>query len=117
MKNLREAHKNGTPIEFKYNERTIGYEPDLPMSEGYSAMTISPHQLDPVTLKPLGESGWHFGPRAFTSEIELRKTILQELHRLNFSDVVKKGGAEIGSAKNSTKNAFQFAEDGWKLID
>lgn len=58
-----------------------------------------------------------FWPRAFTSEMELRKTVLQELHRLNFSDVVKKGGAEIRTAKISTKNAFQFAESGWELME
>ena len=80
-------------------------------------MTISPYQLDPVTLKPLGESGWHFGPRAFTSEEELRKTILQELHRLNFSDVVKQGGAGAEVATKSTKNAFEFAEQSWQLIE
>lgn len=112
LKLIRQAHLEGKPVKIQFDGKTIQYEPSLPMTEGYSAMTISPTQLDPITLKPMGESGWIFGPRAFMTEVELKKTILQEMHRLNFSDIVKGTGADKDVAAWTTKNAFEFAEEG-----
>ena len=114
---LRDAFESQIPARLNYNGMTIQFEPGLPSLEGYSAITISPHQLDPQTLQPLYETGFILGPRAFSTEEELKKTILQELHRINFSEVFNSGSINPSSANSTTRDAFQFAEDAFKNIE
>jgi hypothetical protein len=59
---------------------------DIPTGQGYRAITNSEVH------------GFHLGGDAFKSSSELTKTILHELHRLNFSEVVKEGEIHRESA-------------------
>jgi RHS repeat-associated protein len=100
---ITEAAKKGQFAEVKIGERVIVFEPELGKM-GASAITLTE------------EGGFALGPAAFNSTKELTKTLLHELHRLRFSDVVKTGSASANSASTSTKQAFEFAEEAVKVI-
>ena len=55
-----------------------------------------------------GENGFLIGKEAFKSQVELQKTILHELHRLNTSSSAS--GVSSSLAAKETKAAFDFAE-------
>ena len=96
MQTLKSGAEKGTFTEVEIGGRQILFEPGIPTSTGISAMTL--------------ENGFVLSSRAFSSTQELTKTVLQEVHRLNFSSVVKTGAASAESAALTTKNAFEFAE-------
>lgn len=54
-------------------------------------------------------NGFDLGVDAFKSSGELTKTVLQELHRLRFSEVVKTGQIDNIVAGSTTKSADAFA--------
>lgn len=89
---IKDAHKTGKSVTVNINGRIIQYEPSLPAS----GMTM------------FGENGFLIGSEAFTSNAELGKTILHELHRLNTS--ASATGVSAILAKNETKAAADFAE-------
>src|SRR5690606_22336449 len=94
---LAKAAKEGRQASVSINGRNITFEPDIPQGQGYRAITNSEI------------NGFHLGIDAFKSPEELTKTILHELHRLRFSEVVKTGQIENISAKLSTQSAHEFA--------
>ncbi|MEO7327883.1 MAG: SpvB/TcaC N-terminal domain-containing protein [Minicystis sp.] len=92
---LRAAFKAGG-AELKIGSRTILVDPGVPSS----GMTL------------FGENGFVLGREAFTSEAELAKTLLHELHRLNTSQSA--AGVTGGLAAEETNAAFSFAERAYK---
>jgi Mrp family chromosome partitioning ATPase len=109
MKVLKTAFENGTSAEVKIGGRTVIYEPELALVNfgaegGASAMTLT------------AENGFILGPKAFSSSEELGKTVLQELHRLNNSIVVKTGEATTANAASTTNAAAAFAEKAVGLL-
>ncbi len=101
---LRKAAKEGRQDSVKINGRTLTFEPDIPSGKGFYAITNS------ETM------GFHLGIDAFQNQEELIKTLLHELHRLKFSDVVKTGSANKEIATFTTKNANDFANEVYELI-
>ena len=92
MSQIQQAHASGQPVTVVINGRIIQYEPNLPAS----GMTM------------FGENGFLIGKEAFKSQVELQKTILHELHRLNTSSSAS--GVSSSLAAKETKAAFDFAE-------
>ncbi|WP_260234453.1 RHS repeat domain-containing protein, partial [Elizabethkingia miricola] len=92
-KMLNEIFENGTGQEIKIGNRTIVVEPEAPMSG--------------LTL--FEEGAFVLGKEAFSSPLELRKTILHELYRLENSNLKGKNVTQ-GSVSDETKAAFDFAE-------
>lgn len=95
---IRAAHVDAKSVTVEINGVTIQYEPGLPAS----GMTM------------FGEKGFLVGPDAFSSPLELKKTILHELHRLRTSGSAAGVSAEMASEE--TKAAFDFAERASKVI-
>lgn len=62
-----------------------------------------------------GENGFLIGREASTSQAELQKTILHELHRLNTS--ASSSGVSGALAAQETKAAFDFAEKASKYLN
>jgi hypothetical protein len=89
---LRAAHAAAKSVTVKVGRVTIQYEPGLPAS----GMTM------------FGEQGFLIGPDAFSSALEVGKTILHELHRLRTSASIE--GVSGDLAAQETKAAFEFAE-------
>ncbi|MBD9516234.1 hypothetical protein [Pseudomonas sp. PDM22] len=89
---IQAAHAAGTPIEVSIGGRLIQYEPGLPASG----------------MIKFGENGFLIGREAFSSPVELQKTVLYELHRLSTSQSSAGVSAEL--AAQETKAAFEFAE-------
>lgn len=85
----RETHVDG---------RVIAYEPDAP--DWMSGMTDHARQ------------GFTLGPKAYSSEEELKKTLLQELYRLEFSE--SQTGTTQVMAQSETHDAFTFAEQHYR---
>ncbi len=94
MAEIRAAYTAGKSVTVRVGTRIIQFEPGLPAS----GMTM------------FGENGFLIGKEAFASEVELTKTILQELYRLSTS-AIGEGAAASGAAVSAeTQAAFQFAE-------
>jgi len=92
---LRAAKAAGTTLRLTINGRTIQYEAGAP----FSGFTWAE------------KSGFVLGEEAFTSEAELAKTVLHELHRLHTSVILQSGTVTEGLGPTTeTLNAFQFAE-------
>jgi hypothetical protein len=70
---LRAAYILGESVEVSITGRIIIYEPELPAS----GFTLS------------GEASFVLGPQAFSSEVELIKTLLHELYRLTTSVILE----------------------------
>jgi len=97
METLRTAAQRGEEAVVQIGDRAIGYVPSLPGS----AMTWA-------------DRGFHLGPKAFGSSTELTKTVLQELHRLNYSTAI--GNAATGQAAAAeTQAAASFVEKAYTL--
>jgi len=62
-----------------------------------------------------GENGFLLGREAFSSESELVKTLLHELHRLSTS-VVRANGATMATVRSETEAASAFAERAFKAV-
>jgi RHS repeat-associated protein len=92
-KALKKIFELGTGQEVKIGGRTIVVEPEAPMSG--------------LTL--FEEDAFVLGKDAFSSPLELRKTILHELYRLNTSNL-KGQNVTQGAVSGETKAAFDFAE-------
>ncbi|MDH6251246.1 RHS repeat-associated protein [Chryseobacterium sp. H1D6B] len=92
-KALKKIFELGTGQEVKIGGRTIIVEPEAPMSG--------------LTL--FEENAFVIGKEAFSSPLELRKTILHELYRLNTSNL-KGQNVTQGAVSGETKAAFDFAE-------
>ncbi|SDJ00286.1 RHS repeat domain-containing protein, partial [Chryseobacterium jejuense] len=92
-KTLRKIFELGTGQEVKIGGRTIVVEPEAPMSG--------------LTL--FEENAFVLGKDAFSSPLELRKTLLHELYRLNTSNL-KGQNTTQGAVTGETKAAFDFAE-------
>ena len=91
---LKSAFEGGRPASIKINGRVIQVEPDLP----FSAITS------------FEQNGFVMGKHAFSSNLELKKTLLHELHRLHNSATNATRGASGGQATIETQAAFEFAE-------
>ncbi len=92
---LADAMKNNKAASVEINGRMIQFEPDIPESTGISAMIL--------------DDGFVLSKRAFSSTEELAKTVFQEIHRLNFSEVVKTRVNKFPNhqkIKKSYKNKF-----------
>jgi uncharacterized protein RhaS with RHS repeats len=96
MAELRAAAAAGRSAAVQIGGRTITYEAELPSS----AMTN------------FAENSFHLGSKAFSSNTELAKTVLQELFRLTTGAGT---GATGASAAAETNAAFTFAERAYKL--
>lgn len=92
-KALNKIFEIGTGQEVKVGGRVIVVEPEAPMSG--------------LTL--FEENAFVLGKDAFSSPMELRKTILQELYRLKTSNL-KGQNVTQGAVSGETKAAFEFAE-------
>ncbi len=97
---IRAAHAAGETTSVTVGGRLIQYQADFTYAE---AMT-------------LGREGFVMGPRAFVSEAEATRTVLHELHRLNFSSVVATGEASAAAAGQTTRAAWTFAEEAWQAV-
>ena len=95
---IRAAHAAGKPLSVNIGGRLVQYEPGL----SASGMTM------------FGENGFLIGREAFSSQTELRKTVLHELHRLNTS--ASSTGVSGSLAAQETKAAFEFAERAIKQL-
>jgi hypothetical protein len=96
MEGLRSAAQKGEHAVVQIGNRTISYEPDLPAS----GMTWA-------------GKGFHLGKDAFSSQAELTKTVLHELHRLGGTIP---GNAATGAAATAeTQAAASFAEKAYNL--
>ncbi|MCT2406419.1 hypothetical protein NZD88_02475 [Chryseobacterium antibioticum] len=96
---LNKIFKAGVGQEINIGGRTIIVEPEAPMSG--------------LTL--FEENAFVIGKDAFKSPLELRKTLLHELYRLNTSKL-KGQNVTQQSVSNETKAAFDFAEKNAKKI-
>jgi len=96
---LNKIFKAGVGQEINIGGRTIIVEPEAPMSG--------------LTL--FEENAFVIGKDAFKSPLELRKTILHELYRLNTSKL-KGQNVTQQSVSNETKAAFDFAEKNAKKL-
>jgi hypothetical protein len=97
---IRAAHAAGNNATVTIGGRVIQYQADFTYAE---AMT-------------LGREGFVMGPRAFVSEAETARTVLHELHRLHMSSVVRTGTASAASAAQTTRDAWSFAEEAWRIV-
>ena len=88
---LREAHKMGKTTTVNYNGVEVQYQADFTYAEAFNH----------------GRSGWTMGPKAFRTELELKKTILHERFR-NVAD--PKTGVGAAEATQATKNTANFAD-------
>ena len=96
---VRAAHESGQTVIIVVNGRVIQYEPGLPAS----GMTM------------FGENGFLIGAEAFSSETELRKTLLHELYRL--TTTASSGGVSGSLASQETAAAFSFANRAFKQLN
>jgi len=92
METLRQASVSGEEAVVQIGSRSLSYVPSLPGS----AMTSAGR-------------GFHLGPQAFSSQSELSKTVLHELHRLGNSASVG-SGASSSAAAAETQAAAAFAD-------
>jgi RHS repeat-associated protein len=93
---IQRAYKTGTEATVKIGDRIINYSPETPGSS--LTMHASPFHEG---------SGFQLGPKAFGSEIELKKTFIQELYRLNTQNT---GMIDVDLTKPYTDAAFQAGE-------
>ncbi len=101
---LREAAEKGEFAEISVGGLNIKLEPDFMSDPSTRAMTFGDDFiLNPLTITQQPHE-------------ELVKTILHELHRLNFSEVVKKQSINPNSASTTTREAYEFAEEAAKVI-
>lgn len=99
---LRTAYLSEESVEVSINGTTIIYEPSLPAAEGYAGMTL------------FGENGFVLGPRAFTSEADLARTILHECYRLENS--ASSEGVSGSMATEETADAHDFAMNSYSAL-
>jgi len=93
---IQHAYETGTETSVKIGDRIINYNPETPGS----AITLQP--------TPFHEgSGFQLGPEAFKSTIELKKTFIQELYRLNTQGV---GQIGVDVTRQFTDDAFNAGE-------
>ena len=98
MMQIRQAQGLGKEITVRIGGRLSQYEPNWP----FSGMTN------------FEANGFTMGRESFSSESELVKTILYELHRLTTS--VARGSAGGGINNAETKAAFEFAERAYQAV-
>jgi len=104
MEHLRRAHTAGEVTEVQIGGRSIIYEPDL---AGFGASAMS-----------LGD-GFALAPRAFSSQEELTKTFLHELHRLHTSNVRNgniSGPSMQDAVRAETDAAYNFANQAYASV-
>jgi hypothetical protein len=97
---IRAAQAAGRTAEVNIGGRTIIFEPAAPVS----GMTL------------FGGNGFLIGREAFRSETELAKTVLQELFRLNRSQIGRTGAASQAAVTAETEAAFSFAERAFNAL-
>jgi WXG100 family type VII secretion target len=100
MQQIQAAAVQGEGVTVEVGGRIIQYEPGLPAS----GMTM------------FGENGFLIGREAFTSQAELSKTVLHELHRLTTS-TVPEAGVTGATAASETEAAFNFANRGHEFLN
>ena len=99
FKILKKAAQNGEFAEVTIDGRKVMIEPDFASDPTIRAMTWG----DDFILSPkLFEHG----------DDEIGKTILQELHRLKFSSVVKTGSIDPNAASSTTTSASESRPQG-----
>ena len=98
---LVDAYKNGLVKQVTFDGYVVQYEPGIPQS--CSAVTL------------FSERGFVMGPQAFSEREETSKTILQELYRLNTSEIAGTGypggpespnAVETNAARDFANRAF-----------
>ena len=92
------AHSTKTPVQIEINGRAISYD-DAP----FSGMTW------------FEKNGFNVGREAFSSDEELIKTVLHEMHRLETSTL--RGSGTAAEVAKETKAAFNFAEKSYILFE
>jgi RHS repeat-associated protein len=98
---LKAAKEAGRSRRVTINGRTIQYEAGAP----WSGFTWAEQR------------GFVLGDEAFTSEAELTKTVLHELHRLKIGTIVPGGSISVTSpTAKETLDAYQFAEKAAKVL-
>ena len=94
LRQLRQAHAAGKEAYVTINGRNIQYEPGMPASG----------------MTNFEDNGFALGREAFSSEQELTKTLMHELHRLTTSASKSQGvGHELAAAE--TAAAQKFADE------
>jgi hypothetical protein len=92
MADLAAAHGAGEPMTVRIGGRLVQYEPSMPAP--YSGMSL------------FGENGFLMGPQAFSSNFEHNKTVLHELHRLNFSKSADGVFADLAARETNAARDF-----------
>ena len=100
FKTICNASNKGVSHSVIINNRTIVVEPEAPIS----GMTL------------FEENGFVLGKEAFTSKEELIKTLLQEIYRLETSNIGKTGKATQEIVAEETKAAHAFAEKSFFIL-
>ncbi|MDV3130183.1 hypothetical protein M1247_35135 [Mycobacterium sp. 21AC1] len=95
MDELRQAAQNGVAAEVEINGYKVLYEPDIPGS-GFS-------------LASFGERGFAIGPEGMSSDLELARTVAQEVYRVNMTEIPELG-IDATRAASETQAAFDFAQ-------
>ena len=95
MDELRQAAQNGAAAEVEIGGYKVLYEPDLPGS-GFS-------------LASSGERGFVIGPDGMASDLELARTVAQEVYRVNMTQIPELG-IDATRAADETQAAFDFAQ-------
>ena len=93
---IQKAYQSGTETSVKIGERIVAYNPET------AGSSITMH------ASPFHEgSGFQLGPKAFESTTELKKTLIQELFRLNTQNTLELG---VDVTRKYTDDAFQAGE-------
>jgi RHS repeat-associated protein len=93
---IKHAYETGTEASVKVGDRIINYSPET------AGSSITMHE------SPFHEgSGFQLGPQAFETTLELKKTFIQELYRLNTQSTGELG---VDVTRGYTDEAFEAAE-------
>ena len=98
---LRTAQRTGLSTEVSISGVELIYEPSLPPDA--SGMTL------------FGNRAFVLGSRAFSSDEETVKTVLQELYRLDTS-VMRGSAAADGGVARETMSAHDYAERAYRAL-
>jgi len=87
--------QNGIAAEVEFNGYKVLYEPELPAS-GFS-------------LASFGERAFAIGQAGMSSDLELARTVAQEVYRVNMTQIPELG-IDATRAASETQAAFDFAQ-------
>lgn len=97
FKTLRKAHNEGTTVTVNFRGIEVQYQHDFTYAEAFNNERI----------------GWTMGPKAFKTEVELKKTLLHERYRNVFDP---KAAVSQEAATAATNNTSSFADKAAKYI-